>query len=193
MPFDWEQFYKQKAAELILYGRALGLGHGEAEDVLHETFMALMRLDRLPNQPEHYCLRSFRNRALNYKRSLWRRLTRELESQRWFERSSGEDPAERAAMRSLATLPLEQREAIVLKIWHGYTFDEIGALLGTSPNTAAGRYRYGLQKIKRQMEVGEQPTLNIEHPTANEFADCGPIGGSMFSRDIDYLAPGETL
>src|SRR3954465_5421707 len=99
MPFDWEQFYKKKAGELILYGRALGLGHGEAEDVLHETFMILMQSDRPLLPPEHYFLRSFRNRALNYKRSLWRRLTRELESHRWFERSSGEDPAERAAMR----------------------------------------------------------------------------------------------
>jgi RNA polymerase sigma factor (sigma-70 family) len=152
MEFDWENLYTRKAAELILYGRALGLGHGEAEDVLQETFLALMRLPQLPLRPEHYCLRSFRNRALNHKRSLWRRLTRELESQRWFEKSSGEDPAERAAMRSLAELPVEQRETIVLKLWHGCTFEEIGALLGVSPNTVAGRYRYGLQKMKLRLK-----------------------------------------
>ena len=63
-------------------------------------------------------MRSFRNRALNHKRSLWRRLTRELESLRWFEKSPDETPAERAAMRCLAELPVEQREAIVLKIWN---------------------------------------------------------------------------
>jgi len=83
---------------------------------------------------------------------LWRRLTRELESQRWFEKSPQESPAERAAMRCLAELPLEQREAIVLKIWHRYTFEEIGEFLEISPNTAAGRYRYGLQKIKLCLE-----------------------------------------
>ena len=150
---DWcEALYEAKAAELILYGRALGLGHAEAEDVLQETFVALMRQERLPLRPEHYCVRSFRNRALNYRRSLWRRLTREWESQAWFEKSSEESLQERAAMRCLSELPVDQREVIVLKIWHRYTFEEIGELLDLSPNTAAGRYRYGLQKIKVRLE-----------------------------------------
>jgi RNA polymerase sigma-70 factor (ECF subfamily) len=148
----YEAFYEAKAAGLVLYGRALGLSHGEAEDVLQETFLALMQKPELPREPENYCLRSFRNRALNYKRSLWRRLTRELESQRWFEKNDEESPAEQAAMRQLAELPPEQREVIVLKIWNRCTFEEIGALLEISPNTAAGRYRYGLQKIKLQLE-----------------------------------------
>jgi RNA polymerase sigma-70 factor (ECF subfamily) len=149
---NWlETFYEAKASGLILYGRALGLGHGEAEDVLQETFLALMQSPEFPREPEHYCLRSFRNRALNYKRSLWRRLTRELESQRWFEKSPGESPAERAAMNCLAELPADQRETIVLKIWNQLTFEEIGGLLEISPNTAAGRYRYGLQKIKSKL------------------------------------------
>jgi RNA polymerase sigma-70 factor (ECF subfamily) len=148
----FEAFYEAKAAALILYGRALGLGHGEAEDVLQETFLALMQKSELPREPEHYCLRTFRNRALNYKRSLWRRLTRELESQSWFEKEDHESPAECKAMAQLAALPAEQREVIVLKIWNQCTFDEIGALLDISPNTAAGRYRYGLQKMKSQLE-----------------------------------------
>jgi len=153
MQFHWcRRLYEKKAAELILYGRALGLSHGEAEDVLQETFLALMQKPQVPLRPEHYCVRSFRNRALNYRRSLWRSLTRELESRRWFEKSPSETPAERAAMRFLAELPMEQREVIVLKIWHRCTFEEIGGLLGISPNTASGRYRYGLQKIKLQLE-----------------------------------------
>jgi RNA polymerase sigma-70 factor (ECF subfamily) len=148
-PAGWcEILYRAKASELILYGRALGLSHGEAEDVLQETFVALMQRPQPPELPEHYCVRSFRNRALNYRRSLWRRLTRELESRRWFDRSPPESPAERAAMRALAALPCDQREVIVLKIWHGHTFEELGELLGISPNTAAGRYRYGLQKLR---------------------------------------------
>ena len=146
---NWcQNLYEANAPQLVLYGRALGLGHSEAEDVLQETFIALMERAEAPEQPQHYCLRAFRNRALNFKRSLWRRLTRELESHRWFERSAREHPQERAAMRCLETLPPEQREVIVLKIWHEYTFEEIGGLLEISQNTAAGRYRYGLQKLK---------------------------------------------
>ena len=72
---DWsEKLYELKAAELILYGRALGLSHAEAEDVLQETFLVLMQRPQPPLRVEHYCVRSFRNRALNYRRSLWRRL-----------------------------------------------------------------------------------------------------------------------
>ncbi|SPE50481.1 putative RNA polymerase, sigma-24 subunit, ECF subfamily [Verrucomicrobia bacterium] len=143
-----EKLYQEKGAELLLYGRALGLSHGEAEDVLQETFLSLLQRAERPDKPEHYCVRSFRNRALNYRRSLWRRLAREWESQAWFERRPQESPFEREAMRCLADLPPPQREVIVLKIWHEYTFEEIGEMLEISPNTAAGRYRYGMQKIR---------------------------------------------
>lgn len=143
-----QPLYQLKAPGLILYGRALGLSHGEAEDVLQETFLALLQLERRPGEPEHYCLRTFRNRALNYRRSAWRRLTRELECRRWFEREAGESDAERRAMRALADLPPEQREVIVLKIWNGMTFQSIARLFDISPNTVAGRYRYGLNKLR---------------------------------------------
>jgi len=140
--------YEIKAAELLLYGRALGLSHAEAEDVLQETFIALLDIEDQPSKPEHYCVRAFRNRALNYKRALWRRIAREFESRRWFDKTEVNSAKETEAMRCLATLPREQSEVIVLKIWHEYTFEEIGELLEISPNTAAGRYRYGLQKLK---------------------------------------------
>ena len=170
----WSQrLYEAKAAELVLYGRALGLSHAEAEDVLHETFVVLMQQEAEPAKPEHYCMRSFRNRALNYRRSLWRRLTRELESWRWFERAAEESPAEREAMRRLAELPIEQREVIVLKIWHRRTFEEIGELLQISPNTAAGRYRYGLQKIKVRLE-GEEYERETDASARKSIAFLAP-------------------
>jgi RNA polymerase sigma-70 factor (ECF subfamily) len=188
MNFDWESFYEAKASGLILYGRALGLSHGEAEDVLQETFLALMVAPppgMVPAKPENYCLRSFRNRALNYKRSLWRRLAREWEvfadghhfadGHRWFEKSPDESlqtaTMQDAAVRCLKELPVEQREVIVLKIWNRLTFEEIGGLLEISPNTAAGRYRYGLQKLKSKL-------------AASALARSGaPQEGVVYERD----------
>jgi RNA polymerase sigma-70 factor, ECF subfamily len=150
---DWQrQLYEEKASELVLYGRALGLSHSEAEDVLQETFMALLKVEHEPDNPVHYAVRGFRNRALNFKRGFLRRITRELESQRWFERDSGESPQERAAIECLQKLPAEQREVIVLKIWHEHTFEEIGELLQLSPNTVAGRYRYGMEKMRNSLK-----------------------------------------
>ncbi|MFO1498782.1 MAG: hypothetical protein U1G07_10375 [Verrucomicrobiota bacterium] len=61
-----ERLYEAKARHLIVYGRALGLSHSEAEDILQDTFTALLQRDARPEQPEHYCLRSFRNRAFNF-------------------------------------------------------------------------------------------------------------------------------
>ncbi len=49
---------------------------------------------------------------------------------------------------AVAELPAEQAEVVVLKIWHGLTFAEIGQTLDISPNTAASRYRYGLEKLR---------------------------------------------
>lgn len=168
-----ERLYHAKAADLILYGRALGLSHAEAEDVLQETFLALLQREAPPAQPEWYCLRSLRNRAFNYRRSFWRRLTRELEAQRWFERGPDESPAERAAMRCLTELPVEQREVIVLKLWHDRTFEEIGELLEISPNTAAGRYRYGLEKLRVCMR-GESYEQDDTTGGRTAFLDATP-------------------
>ena len=146
-----QRLYDAKAARIIMYGRALGLSHAEAEDVLQETFLAVLQLGTLPDRLDHYCLKVFRNRALDHRRGWLRRLARELESRRWFE-TAASDHREEPAMRRLAELPPEQREVITLKIWHEHTFEEIGGLLGISPNTAAARYRYGLQKLRNRLD-----------------------------------------
>ena len=159
--FHWcEPLYDLQVAKLILYGRALGLSHGEAEDVVQEVFTALLGLREAPERPEHYLVRAFRNRAFNYRRSLWRRVSREWESRNWFDPAPAESPSEEAALRCLQGLPTGQREVIVLKIWHQHTFEEIGALLDLSPNTVAGRYRYGLNRLRTCLR---NPELEESH------------------------------
>jgi RNA polymerase sigma-70 factor, ECF subfamily len=150
---DWcAALYDAEAANLLLYGRALGLSHAEAEDVLQEIFAALLARPTPPATPVNYAVRAFRNRALSHRRSLWRRLTREFEARHWFEPGSVETPGERAAVRCLARLPAEQREVLVLKFWQGLTFEEIGEVQAVSAHTAAGRYRYGLAKLRACLE-----------------------------------------
>ena len=166
----YERLYEAQAAQLLLYGRALGLGHSEAEDVLQDTFVALMQLPVEPEKPVNYCIRTFRNKALNYRRGLWRRLARELESRAWFERGTHESPRERAAMHCLSQLPPEQREVIVLKIWNQLTFENIAELLEISPNTIAGRYRYGIQKIRACLSAASIEIENYEHVEPNRDA-----------------------
>ncbi len=180
---DWQrQLYEAKAAQLILYGRALGLGHSEAEDVLQELFVTLLQMETEPENAAHYAIRGFRNRALNYRRGFLRRVVRELEAKQWFEQESGESPQEQAAMRCLQKLPPDQREVIVLKIWHEHTFEEIGELLETSPNTVAGRWRYGMEKLRACLSGNETGESRVERGDEAE-----PPMGSQFSPLTSHL------
>jgi RNA polymerase sigma-70 factor (ECF subfamily) len=54
--------------------------------------------------------------------------------------------------RALRSLPAEQRELVALKVDGGLTFGEIASCLGISPNTAASRYRYALEKLRAALE-----------------------------------------
>ena len=52
---------------------------------------------------------------------------------------------------ALVELPAEQRVAVHLRLWEGLKFEEIAELLGVSLNTAASRYRYGLDKLRERL------------------------------------------
>ena len=49
---------------------------------------------------------------------------------------------------SLAALPEDQREVVILKIFQDLSFKEIAAVCGLPVNTAASRYRYGIEKLR---------------------------------------------
>lgn len=65
----------------------------------------------------------------------------------------GDADRQRAAAL-LATLPSEQREVVVLHLWGGLTFREIGRATGVSTFTAASRYRLATSRIRRAMTGG---------------------------------------
>ena len=48
-------------------------------------------------------------------------------------------------------LPHEQRETLMLKLKSNMKFREIAKIQGVSINTVQGRYRYGLQKLRAQL------------------------------------------
>jgi RNA polymerase sigma-70 factor (ECF subfamily) len=51
-------------------------------------------------------------------------------------------------LRAAEGLPPEQKEAVFLKVCDGLTFKEIASACGVSANTAASRYRYGIEKLR---------------------------------------------
>ncbi len=53
---------------------------------------------------------------------------------------------------ALARLPPEQREALVLRFYHGFSMREIAAVTGARETTVKARVRYGLEKMKQELE-----------------------------------------
>jgi RNA polymerase sigma-70 factor (ECF subfamily) len=61
------------------------------------------------------------------------------------------EESHRAVWSALRTLPPEQAEVVVLKIWEELTFAQIGDVLQISPNTAASRYQYAIVKLTSRL------------------------------------------
>lgn len=139
--------------------RVLG-DRGEAEDVVHDAFVAVWRkIDRF--DADRGSLRAWlmtvvRNRAIDRIRA--RRPGMDLEDAD--ERSllrTGPNPTWEAALRrssatevrtAMADLPDEQRRAIELAYFEGYTYREVADLTGVAPGTANGRLRLALGKLR---------------------------------------------
>src|SRR5262245_17864847 len=63
-----------------------------------------------------------------------------------------DDQAFRTALTgALAELPPSQRAVVHLKLWEGLTFDQIASVMDIPLNTAASRYRYGLDKLRERL------------------------------------------
>jgi RNA polymerase sigma-70 factor (ECF subfamily) len=56
-----------------------------------------------------------------------------------------------ALAAALGDLPADQRAVVHLKLWEGLTFEQIAELLSIPLNTAASRYRYGLDKLRERL------------------------------------------
>jgi len=71
----------------------------------------------------------------------------------------------RAVERAMALLPEDQRTAIVLKEYHGLTFQEIADLLGCPLSTVKTRLYQGLSVLRRELEkTAAGPKGNVAGP-----------------------------
>jgi RNA polymerase sigma-70 factor (ECF subfamily) len=64
----------------------------------------------------------------------------------------GQRQLARAVSKAMAQLPEEQRTAIILKEYHGLTFQEIAELLDCPLSTVKTRLYQGLSVVRRQLE-----------------------------------------
>ena len=152
--------YDLTAQRLVRYAATVTRQQHDAEDALQATLVRVAAEPALLLRADHpwaYLLRMVRNEALQIVRR----------KQRWSLAGSlsdlltrcdvdelDQEETHRAVWAALRTLPTEQSEVVVLKIWEAMTFAEIAAVLDVSPSTAASRYRYALEKLSIKIRVG---------------------------------------
>jgi RNA polymerase sigma-70 factor, ECF subfamily len=165
----WSEWLAAHAPRLLLFARQQARSHQDAEDILQD---ALVRLVEKLNSGEFvggrdawlpYIFTSIRRLAIDLSRRDDRRKRREdavgegIEAEQreafhpWFESEASGDETRVQLEEGLRELPPKFAEVIVMKIWGERTFAEIGETLGISQNTAASRYRYGLEALKRHL------------------------------------------
>ena len=159
------ELYDRFAAQLYRVALAILGSQPDAEDAVQEVFVNLVKARHKLATIENlraYLFASLRHTAI--KLSTNRQHTTahndadlQLVPTRPAEATCFEDSPE--LDQAIRQLPAPQREVVALKLDAALTFAEIGALLGISPNTAAGRYRYALEKLREALtETSDEPS-----------------------------------
>ncbi len=152
-----ERLYDDHADALTGFLMDLTRDPADARDALQEIFIKLATRPELLDgvrEERGFLLRLAHNLAIDLIR---RRAARSRAHDALAEEASGlfastSDPDEAAfrdeLAKALGALPIDQRTVVHLKLWEGLTFDAIAETLGIPPNTAASRYRYGVDKLR---------------------------------------------
>lgn len=158
-PDLWNSWLAQNASKFFLYARQQARSEADAEDILQESLVESWQRGGQANQPPAAALvfATIRRRAIDFARSADRRAKRELDhgvsAARWFTISDGAGSIDLELEDAVKGLPEIYREVITLKVWGELTFAEIADVLKLSPNTAASRYRYGIDHLRQVMKA----------------------------------------
>lgn len=156
--------YDLTSPRLVRLAIAVTRNQHDAEDAVQAVLVRIARRPQLLSQakcPWAYLLRMVRNEAitLGRKNSRWRTLCNltmqnlsDLVTMRRVDELEQEE-THRAVWAALRVLPPEQSEVVVLKIWEGMTFAQIGQVLEVSPNTVASRYQYAMAKLTQKLRT----------------------------------------
>jgi RNA polymerase sigma-70 factor (ECF subfamily) len=155
--------YEKYKDDLVTLAAALLTDVSSAEDVVHDVFVSFIRSSgkfRLTGSLKGYLATCVANSARNRNKAKQRHGSIALDETGPARDSSSPDVRAifgeelRQLARALGQLPYEQREVLILHVHGGMKFRAIARQQGVSINTAQGRYRYALDKL-RSMLNGE--------------------------------------
>ncbi len=157
---DLGKLYDEHAPALFAFLLNLTRNEADTRDLLQDVFIKLARPPSLlagVREERAFLIRLAHNQAIDLMR---RRGTRQknyeqlaADAESLFAPGAEPDEEEfrRALSQAMGELPAEQRAVLHLKLWEGLTFEQIATALDISPNTAASRYRYGLDKLRDRL------------------------------------------
>lgn len=129
---------------LFHYLISAGCSRDLAEDVIQDVFLACLSSSIAPVHIRAYLFAAVRRELGRSKNQL--RLTESVVDLVAPQEGSAHDQEVMEA--ALSRLPVQQREVVVLRVWHTMSFVEIGEVLEISKDTAASRWRYGIEKLR---------------------------------------------
>jgi RNA polymerase sigma-70 factor (ECF subfamily) len=154
------QLYDRQAQALFAFLLNFTRDETDTHDLLQELFVKLAKQPEMlegVREQRAFLIRLAHNLAIDLMR---RRGTRDKnygqladESALLFSPAADPDAEvfQGALAEALGGLPADQRAIIHLKLWEGLTFEAIAGLLEIPPNTAASRYRYGIDKLRQRL------------------------------------------
>lgn len=154
---DWQRWLDENAPRLLLFARQQCRVAADAEDVVQEALVeAWNRTGASGLPPLPLVFATIRRRAIDRARSDDRRRAREDASSPdeplWFDSGVADAELRELVESGMKTLKPEFREVVTLKVWGGLTFEEIAVVLEIPANTAASRYRYGLDAMRKNLK-----------------------------------------
>ncbi|MDF1815702.1 MAG: sigma-70 family RNA polymerase sigma factor [Verrucomicrobiales bacterium] len=159
----WTDWLNENGSRLMLYARQQTRCEADAEDVLQMALVKTWKTHGSTPDDKVISLAytNIRRCAIDLARSNQRRTAREEfavresgEAVSWFKLP--EDDETRILQVALSKIPEKFREVLTLKIWGELTFQQIGETLEISANTAASRYRYGLEAMRKVMKTDQE-------------------------------------
>ena len=154
------RIYEKYLNHLLTLAMALLNDTGRAEDVVHDVFVSFAgsaKDFKLAGNLKSYLTTCVMNRAKDRIRASRRGPMQLDAAQAISSNLSGPDHTiiyseeSQRLNRAIAQLPNEQREVIVLRLKGEMTFSQIAKLHDVSVNTIQGRYRYGLNKLRSDL------------------------------------------
>jgi len=157
---DIARLYDEHAQSLYAFLLNLTRDEADTRDLLQDLFVKLARDTKVLSgvrEERAFLIRLAHNAAIDLMR---RRGTRERTRENFAAEMASpfaptNDPDDATFRQELSCaldeLPPDQRAVAHLKLWEGLTFEQIATALEISPNTAASRYRYALDKMRDRL------------------------------------------